>query len=61
MDIAILNYLYRNIIGIIEANLLKQYLTGSVDGMGMNESFLLAAAILIEIPIAMVLLLRILH
>jgi hypothetical protein len=57
---AILNYLYCDIMGIMDVNLLKQYLTGSVGGMEINENFLLAAAILMEIPIAMVLLSRIL-
>ncbi len=58
---AILNYLYCDIMGIMDVNLLKQYLTGTVNGMEMNENFLLAAAILMEIPIAMVLLSRILN
>ena len=47
--------------GIMDVNLLKQYLAGNVNGMEMNENFLLAAAILMEIPIAMVLLSRILN
>jgi hypothetical protein len=46
--------------GMMDSNLLKQYLTGSVNGMTMNENFLLIAAILMEIPIAMILLSRIL-
>jgi hypothetical protein len=58
---AILNYLYSDIMGIMDVNLLKQYLTGTVNGMEMNENFLLGAAILMEIPIAMVLLSRILN
>jgi hypothetical protein len=58
---AILNYLYCDIMGIMDVNLLKQYLTGNVNGMEMNENFLLGAAILMEIPIAMVLLSRILN
>ncbi|MBU2558532.1 MAG: hypothetical protein KJ578_12200 [Bacteroidetes bacterium] len=58
---AILNYLYCDIMGIMDVNLLKQYLTGTVNGMEMNENFLLGAAILMEIPIAMVLLSRILN
>jgi hypothetical protein len=58
---AILNYLYCDIMGIMDANLLKQYLAGNVNGMKMNENFLLGAAILMEIPIAMVLLSRILN
>ncbi len=58
---AILNYLYCDIMGLMDVNLLKQYLTGTVNGMEMNENFLLGAAILMEIPIAMVLLSRILN
>jgi len=58
---AILNYLYCDIMGLMDVNLLKQYLTGIVNGMEMNENFLLGAAILMEIPIAMVLLSRILN
>ena len=57
---AILNYLYCDIMGIMDVNLLKQYLAGNVNGMEMNENFLLASAILMEIPIVMVLLSRIL-
>lgn len=58
---AILNYLYCDIVGLMDVNLLKQYLAGTVNGMEMNENFLLGAAILMEIPIAMVLLSRILN
>lgn len=58
---AIFNYLYCDIMGIMDVNLLKQYLTGSVNGMEMSENILLGAAILMEIPIAMVLLSRILN
>lgn len=58
---AILNYLYCDIMGLMDMNLLKQYLTGNVNGMEMNENFLLGAAILMEIPMVMVLLSRILN
>lgn len=58
---AILNYLYCDIMGLMDVNLLKQYLIGNVNGMEMNENILLSAAILMEIPIAMVLLSRILN
>ena len=50
------NYLYCDVMGLMDANLLKQYLTGNVEGMEMNETFLFYAAILMEIPIVMVLL-----
>jgi hypothetical protein len=35
---------------------LKQYLTGNINGIQITEGFLLSAALLMEIPIAMVLL-----
>ena len=57
---AALNYLYCDVISLMDSNLLKQYLTGTVNGMEFNQGFLLGAAILIEIPIAMVLLARVL-
>jgi hypothetical protein len=54
------NYLYCDLIGLMDSKLLKQYLTGSVEGMFINEQFLLYAGILMEIPISMILLSRIL-
>ena len=51
-----LNYLYCDVIGLMDSNLLKQYLSGTVEGIQVNENFLLVAALLMEIPIAMVLL-----
>jgi hypothetical protein len=52
---ALLNYLYCDVVGIMDSSLLKQYLTGNVNGMEISESFLFAASILMEIPIAMML------
>jgi hypothetical protein len=57
---ATLNYLYCDVMSLMDTNLLKQYLSGTVNGMQMNSSFLLASAILMEIPIVMVLLSRVL-
>jgi hypothetical protein len=57
---AALNFLYCDVISLMDSNLLKQYLTGTVNGMEFSQGFLLAAAILVEIPIAMVLLARVL-
>lgn len=51
-----LNYLYCDLIGLMDSSLLKQYLTGNVEGLVINEIFLLYAGILMEVPIAMVLL-----
>lgn len=54
------NYLYCDLIGLMDSSLLKQYLTGQVEGMEINQKFLLAAGLLMEIPIAMILLSKIL-
>lgn len=50
------NYLYCDLIGLMDSNLLQQYLTGNVEGMRINEQFLLFAGILMEIPILMIVL-----
>ena len=57
---ATLNYLYCDVIGLMDSDLLNQYLSGSVDGLELSESFLFYAAILMEIPILMVLLSKVL-
>jgi len=54
------NYLYCDVVSLMDSELLKQYLTGRVNGMEFSQGFLLGAAILVEIPIAMVLLSRVL-
>lgn len=55
-----LNYLYCDLMGLMDSHLLKQYLTGHVEGMTIDEDFLFYAAILMELPISMVLLSRVL-
>ena len=55
-----INYLYCDLIGLMDASLLKQYLAGRVEGMEINQKFLLAAGILMEIPISMILFAKIL-
>ena len=55
-----LNYLYCDVVGLMDAGLLSQYLTGTVNGIEMNENFLLSGAMLMEIPIVMVILSRVL-
>lgn len=57
---AALNYLYCDVISLMDPDLLPQYLTGNIDGLELTPGFLLGAAILIEIPISMVLLSRVL-
>ena len=57
---AAFNYLYCDLVSLMDSELLRQYLTGKVNGMEFTQGFLLGAAILVEIPIAMVLLSRVL-
>lgn len=57
---AILNYLYCDIVGLMDANLLKQFLNGTVEGIEITPGFLLGASILMEVPISMVLFARVL-
>jgi hypothetical protein len=58
---ATLSYLYCDVISLMDPELLKQYLQGNVNGLALTPGFLLGAAILIEIPISMVLLSRVLN
>jgi len=56
-----LNYLYCDVISLMDHKLLGQYLTGAVGGVHITRSFLLGSAILMEIPIGMIVLSRVLH
>ena len=55
---AMFNYLYCDVMSLMDPRFLKQYLTGSVGGVHVTPGFLLCAAVLMEIPTAMVLLSR---
>lgn len=57
---ATLNYLYCDVLSLMSAKLLNALLTGEVGGIKMSETTLLAAGIIMEVPIAMVLFSRIL-
>lgn len=57
---AILNYLYCDIVGLMDSHVLKQFLAGRVEGMDISQGFLLGASVLMTIPISMVLLSRVL-
>jgi len=57
---AMLNYLYADVLSLMDPVLLPQWLSGSVEGMRVTRPFLLAAAVMMEVPIAMTLLARIL-
>lgn len=55
------NYLYCDILALMDTNLLNQFITGSVGGMEITQEFLLGASVLMEIPTAMILFSRILN
>ncbi|NTV51965.1 MAG: hypothetical protein HGA76_02975 [Candidatus Firestonebacteria bacterium] len=55
-----INYLYCDLITLMDAEKLKQFLTGIVGGMQFTQGFLLGAAVLMEIPIGMIFLSRVL-
>ena len=55
-----LNYLYCDVLSLMSAEMLNALLTGEVGGINMNETTLLAAGVIMEISIAMVLLSRVL-
>ena len=57
---ATLNYLYCDVVTIMDPQKLKQFMAGTVGGMEITQGFLLGAGVLVEIPIAMVLLSRVL-
>ena len=57
---ATLNYLYCDVVTVMDPHKLNQFVAGTVGGMEITQGFLLGAGILVEIPIAMVLLSRIL-
>jgi hypothetical protein len=53
---ATLNYLYCDLVTLMDPTKLGRFLAGNVGGMQINQGFLLGASLLVEIPIAMVLL-----
>jgi len=52
------NYLYADVMGLMDPETLGQLMTGSVGSMELTEGFFLGAAILMETAIAMVLVSR---
>lgn len=53
---ATVNYLYCDVVTLMDPNLLKGFLAGNVGGVSVSQGFLLAAGVLVEIPMAMILL-----
>ena len=58
--VVMFEYLYCDVIGLMDRSLLRQYLSGEVGGLHMTQGFLLGGAILVQIPIGMILLSRVL-
>ncbi|GAW51768.1 MULTISPECIES: DUF6326 family protein [unclassified Nocardioides] len=56
---ATLNYLYCDVLSLMDSHLLRQYLVGTVGDIEMTQTFLVGAAVLMEIPIGMVLVSRV--
>lgn len=54
------NYLYCDVLGLMDPESLRGFLDGNVGGIEITQGFLLSASILMEIPMAMVLLSRVL-
>ena len=50
------NYLYCDVMALMDSVTLKQFLEGKAAGMDTTQGFFLTAAILMEIPMAMILL-----
>jgi hypothetical protein len=57
---ATLNYLYCDVVTLMDPTLLKEFLAGNIGGIEVSQAFLLAAGALVEIPIAMVFLAHVL-
>jgi len=55
---AVLNYLYCDVLGLMHAPDLQGLLDGNAGGLEITTGFLLGAGVLMEIPIAMVLVSR---
>jgi hypothetical protein len=56
----VFNYLYCDVVTLMDSRILKQIMNGTVGGTTMTEGFLFYASLLMEIPIAMVFLSRLL-
>jgi len=57
---AVLNYLYADVLSLMNPERLNEFMTGTVGGMEITPGFLFGGAILMETSIVMVLLSRIL-
>jgi hypothetical protein len=53
---ATVNYIYCDVLAFMDHDYLRQVLTGSVGGLDMTRGLLLGASVLMEVPMAMILL-----
>ena len=58
---ATVNYLYCDLVGVMDPGQLKQFLAGSINGIEVNQAFLLAASALVEIPMVMIVVSRLVN
>ena len=56
----VFNYLYCDVLTLMDPKVLNGIITGTIGGIQLTQGFLLGASILMEIPIMMVLLSRVL-
>lgn len=54
------NYLYCDVMVFMDTRLLNEYLTGTVNGLTITPGFLLGGAVLMQIPITLIVLSRVL-
>ena len=54
------NYVYADILTLMDSSILKEIITGTVGGIEMTQGFLFVASFLMFIPISMIVLSRIL-
>jgi hypothetical protein len=57
---ATFNYLYCDILGFFDADILNKLLTGHMGSIQLTQGFLLVSSVLMEIPISMIILSRVL-
>lgn len=57
---ALLNYLYCDVVTLMDPTMLRPFSSGIVGGAEITQTFLVAAGILMEVPIGMVLVARLL-
>ena len=58
---ATLNYLYCDVVTLMDPGKLGRFLAGNVGGVQINQGFLLGASLLVEIPISMIFLSQVLN